>query len=151
VDRSGSGGIRASRCVSLCGTDSFQIYIFIQAYIYIYTHTHICIRINRGPSWIDRGIGGSEQAAVYLSAALMHYKCIYLYKHIYIYIYIHPHMHIRIRINRGPSWIDRGIGGSEQAAVYLAAALQRVGWQVEIYARPAAEDIGLDPYIHIHI
>ena len=33
----------------------------------------------------------------------------------------------------GPAWIERGIGGSEQAAVYLAAALQRRGWQVEVY------------------
>jgi len=33
----------------------------------------------------------------------------------------------------GPSWIDRGIGGSEQAAIYLASALERAGWQVEIY------------------
>jgi hypothetical protein len=33
----------------------------------------------------------------------------------------------------GPAWIERGIGGSEQAAVYLAAALQRGGWQVEVY------------------
>ena len=33
----------------------------------------------------------------------------------------------------GPAWIERGIGGSEQAAIYLAAALQRGGWQVEVY------------------
>ena len=33
----------------------------------------------------------------------------------------------------GPAWIHRGIGGSEQAAIYLAAALQRSGLQVEVY------------------
>ena len=44
----------------------------------------------------------------------------------------------------GPSWIARGIGGSEQAVVYLSAALQRAGFQVEVYGRPGSEDLGID-------
>ena len=30
----------------------------------------------------------------------------------------------------GPRSVELGIGGSEQAVIYLAAALQRAGWQV---------------------
>ena len=96
-----------------------HICIFIYTCICIYVHIHL----NTGPSWTVGDMRRSEQAAVYLSAALIHYKCIYSYKHIYIYIYLHPHIHKCICINRGPSWIDRGLGGSEQAAVYLSVAL----------------------------
>jgi len=44
----------------------------------------------------------------------------------------------------GPSAIERGVGGSEEAAIYLSRELSERGYCVTVYGNPAAEEWGLD-------
>ncbi|OQR95589.1 UDP-N-acetylglucosamine-peptide N-acetylglucosaminyltransferase, partial [Thraustotheca clavata] len=46
----------------------------------------------------------------------------------------------------GPSSIDQGVGGSEEAVIYLARELAKLGYQVRVYANPKPSDIGMDEY-----
>jgi len=43
----------------------------------------------------------------------------------------------------GPSSILRGVGGSEEAAVYLSRELTRLGYCVRVYGNPTPEEYGL--------
>jgi glycosyltransferase involved in cell wall biosynthesis len=44
----------------------------------------------------------------------------------------------------GPSSIAKGVGGSEEAVIFLARELQKRGLWVEVYANPSAEECGMD-------
>ncbi|KDO30324.1 hypothetical protein SPRG_05035 [Saprolegnia parasitica CBS 223.65] len=44
----------------------------------------------------------------------------------------------------GPSSTRNGVGGSEEAVIYLARALARLGLDVRVYADPLAADLGVD-------
>ncbi|EQC40455.1 hypothetical protein, variant [Saprolegnia diclina VS20] len=44
----------------------------------------------------------------------------------------------------GPSSTRDGVGGSEEAVIYLARALARLGLDVRVYADPRAADVGVD-------
>ncbi len=46
----------------------------------------------------------------------------------------------------GPSSVVRGLGGSEEAAVYLSRELARLGHCVRVYGNPPSEEWGLDEH-----
>ena len=41
----------------------------------------------------------------------------------------------------GPSSLGRGVGGSEEAVIFISRELARRGWAVEVYANPPASDL----------
>lgn len=41
----------------------------------------------------------------------------------------------------GPSSLETGLGGSEEAVVFLARELQKLGYWVEVYGDPSPQDI----------
>ena len=41
----------------------------------------------------------------------------------------------------GPSSLGRGVGGSEEAVIFVSRELARRGWAVEVYANPPAADL----------
>jgi tetratricopeptide (TPR) repeat protein len=43
----------------------------------------------------------------------------------------------------GPFSVDEGIGGSEEAVIFLAREMARLGWYVEVYGFPPKDQIGL--------
>eukprot|EP00960_Hanusia_phi_P024154 712197-Hanusia_phi.AAC.2 len=44
----------------------------------------------------------------------------------------------------GPSSTQRGVGGSEEAAIYMVRELARMGWCVRVYGNPEVEEWGQD-------
>lgn len=46
----------------------------------------------------------------------------------------------------GPSDLETGLGGSEEAVVYLSRELVRLGYHVEVYAAPRLEECGTDEH-----
>jgi protein O-GlcNAc transferase len=46
--------------------------------------------------------------------------------------------------NWGPSSVGKGLGGSEEAAVFITRELVKLGYWVEVYADPSSAEIGLD-------
>eukprot|EP00752_Nemacystus_decipiens_P009479 g8475.t1 len=46
--------------------------------------------------------------------------------------------------NWGPSYLDLGLGGSEEAVVHLSRKLADLGFWVEVYADPKEQDVGRD-------
>ena len=46
----------------------------------------------------------------------------------------------------GPSSVVRGLGGSEEAAVYLSRELTRRGYCVRVYGNPPTEEFGVDEH-----
>lgn len=46
----------------------------------------------------------------------------------------------------GPSSVDEGIGGSEEAVVFLSREMAARGWQVIVYAFPPPKETGLDAH-----
>lgn len=45
-----------------------------------------------------------------------------------------------------PASVAKGIGGSEEAVIFLSRELAALGWHVEVYADPPSQDIGLDDH-----
>jgi protein O-GlcNAc transferase len=46
----------------------------------------------------------------------------------------------------GPSSLKKGLGGSEEAVLFLSRELSQLGYWVEIYGNPSVEDQGKDEY-----
>ena len=47
--------------------------------------------------------------------------------------------------NWGPSSLEKGVGGSEEAVIFLSAALVKLGFWVEVYGNPPPLEVGRHP------